>query len=97
MEQMGSSLIFFALLFAVFYLFFIRPQTKKQKERQRMLSALQKGDDVVTIGGIHGKVVGFKHNEKTVVLKVDSNVNLDFDRTAISYVRGEPSTSEELK
>jgi preprotein translocase subunit YajC len=68
------------------YLLILRPQSKKQKERQKMLDAIEKGDKVVTIGGVHGKIMGFKDDNKTVIVKVDDNVKLDVDRTAISNV-----------
>ena len=50
-----SSLVFILLLIVVFWLFFIRPQSKKAKEEQKFREGLQKGDKVVTIGGFHGK------------------------------------------
>ena len=76
-----SGLIMIALIFVVFWLFFIRPQNKKQKEEQKFREALQKGDDIVTIGGIHGKVVEVK--ETTVLVSVDSNVKIEFEKSAI--------------
>ena len=84
-QQQGggySGLIMIALIFVVFWLFFIRPQNKKQKEEQKFREALQKGDDVVTIGGIHGKVVEVK--ETTVLISVDSNVKIEVEKSAIS-------------
>jgi len=79
----GSLLPFLAII-AIFYLFLIRPQNKKQKETQKMLDALKKGDKVITIGGIHGTVSSVKEN--TVIVKVDDNCKLEFNRTAISSV-----------
>ena len=76
-----SGLIMIALIFVVFWLFFIRPQNKKQKEEQKFREALQKGDDIVTIGGIHGKVVEVK--ETTVLVSVDSNVKIEIEKSAI--------------
>jgi len=70
------------LIFAVFYFLIIRPQNKKQKETQRMLSELKKGDRVVTIGGIHGTVQSLK--EGSVILKVDENCKIEFTRSAIA-------------
>jgi preprotein translocase subunit YajC len=88
--QGGGSFFFgilpFIIIFAVLYLLILRPQSKKQKERQKMLDAIEKGDKVVTIGGVHGKIMGFKDDNKTVIVKVDDNVKLDVDRTAISNV-----------
>jgi len=71
-------------IIAIFYFLIIRPQNKKRKETEKMLSALKKGDKVVTIGGLHGTVQNVK--ESTVVLKVDDNVKLEFLRSAVSNV-----------
>jgi preprotein translocase subunit YajC len=87
------------LIVVIFYFFIIRPQSKKQKEAQRMLSAIKKGDRVVTIGGIHGVVQAVK--EGTVVVKVDEDTKIEFTRGAISQVnpakadRGEDKKPEE--
>lgn len=72
------------LIFVIFYFFIIRPQNKKQKETDKMIAALKKGDKVVTIGGIHGTVAQTK--EKTVIIKVDDNTKIEFTRSAISSV-----------
>ena len=77
-----SGLIMIVLIFVVFWLFFIRPQNKKQKEEQRFRESLQKGDDVVTIGGIHGKVVEVKPT--TVMVSIDNNVKIEVEKSAIS-------------
>ena len=82
-----SGLLMIALIFVVFWLFFIRPQNKKQKEEQRFREALQKGDDVVTIGGIHGKVVEVKPT--TVMISIDSNVKIEVEKSAISAMPGQ--------
>jgi preprotein translocase subunit YajC len=74
----------FIAIIAIFYFLIIRPQNKKQKETQRMLGALKKGDKVVTIGGIHGIIQNVK--EHSVILKVDDDVKLEFNRSAISSV-----------
>ena len=82
--SLGMSLLPFLLIIVIFYLFLIRPQNKKQKETQKMLDALKKGDKVITIGGIHGTVSSVKEN--TVIVKVDDDCKLEFNRTAISSV-----------
>lgn len=74
------------LIIVIMYLLILRPQAKKQKERQKMLDAVKKGDEVVTVGGIHGKVVGIKNDDKVLVVKVDDSVKLDIDRSAISGI-----------
>jgi preprotein translocase subunit YajC len=74
----------FAAIILIFYFLLIRPQNKKRKETEKMLSAIKKGDKVVTIGGIHGTIQNVK--ESTVILKVDDNVKIEFLRSAISSV-----------
>jgi preprotein translocase subunit YajC len=74
----------FVLLIGIFYFLIIRPQNKKQKETQRMLEALKKGDRIVTIGGIHGTIQTVK--ESTVIVKIDENTKVEFSRSAISTV-----------
>ena len=59
----------------------IRPERQKQKAHQEMLKNIRKNDEVVTSGGIHGVVVNLK--EKTIVVRVDENVRIEFDREAI--------------
>lgn len=76
---------------AFFYFFVIRPQNKKKKDAELMLKALKKGDKVVSIGGIHGKIVSVKENE--IVIKVDSNAEITFDKSAISKATGTNSTT----
>ena len=80
----GSLIVTVVLMIGIFYFFLIRPQNKKQKETEKMLAALKKGDKVVTIGGIHGVVSSTK--EKTVIVKVDDNAKLEFNRSAIASV-----------
>ncbi len=70
------------LVFAVFYFLIIAPQRKQQKQHQEMLKKLKKNDSVVTIGGVHGVIVNVK--EKTVVLRVDDNVKIEVDKSAIA-------------
>ncbi len=78
------TLVTFGLVFLIFYFLIIRPQNKRQKETKEMLSALRKGDRVVTIGGIRGTIQSMK--DDSVVLKVDTNSSIEFSRSAISNV-----------
>ncbi len=75
------------LIIVIMYLLILRPQAKKQKERQKMLDSVKKGDDVVTAGGIHGKVVAVKDDNKVLIVKISDNVKIDVDRTAISNIK----------
>jgi preprotein translocase subunit YajC len=88
---LGSFLPFIAVIL-IFYFLIIRPQSKKRKETEKMLSAIKKGDKIVTIGGIYGTVTNVK--ETTVIIKVDDNVKLEFLRSAISSIVT-PSNKEE--
>ncbi len=77
-----SSLIMFGMIFAVMYFFMIRPQIKKQKKEREYRSALQKGDKVITIGGIHGKITDVK--EDTFIIEVHGGNTLKVEKTAVS-------------
>ena len=77
-----GTILPFLLIIVIFYFFLIRPQNKKQKETEKMLNSLKKGDKVITIGGIHGVVSSVK--EHTVIVKVDENTKIEFNRSAIS-------------
>jgi preprotein translocase subunit YajC len=78
------SFLPFIAIILIFYLLIIRPQNKKRKETEKMLSALKKGDKVVSIGGIYGTIHTVK--DTTVIVKVDDNVKLEFLRSAISSI-----------
>jgi preprotein translocase subunit YajC len=83
----GSPLTQFVPLiaiFAIFYFLVLRPQSKKAKDHQKMLSELKKGDDVATQGGIIGRITGIKDNE--VTLQVQEGVRVRFLRSAITGV-----------
>jgi preprotein translocase subunit YajC len=89
-----QMLLMFALMFAVIYFLLIRPQQKRQKQRNLMLSQLKKGDKVTTIGGLHGTIVEL--TDDTVVLRVNDTVRMTFDRNAINtVVESAPAPSSE--
>jgi preprotein translocase subunit YajC len=71
-------------IFIIFYFLLIRPQQKKAKEHQALVSSIKTGDRVITSGGIHGIVANVK--DRTVLVKVADNVKLEFDRAAITSV-----------
>ena len=76
------TLLLMGALFVVFYFFMIRPQTKKAKDQKSFISEIKKGDKVVTIGGVHGKVA--KVDEHTFLVEVDSNTKLRIEKSVIS-------------
>ena len=69
------------LVIIVFYFFMIRPQVKRQKELSKFRNELKEGDEVVTTGGIYGKVTQI--TEKTIKIRVDSNVNIRVDKASV--------------
>lgn len=79
-----ASILPFVLMFAVFYFLLIRPQQRKSKQRNSMLSAIKKGDKIVTIGGMHGTIVEL--TDDTVVLRVNDATKITFERSAINTV-----------
>jgi preprotein translocase subunit YajC len=86
----------FILIFIIMYFLVIRPQQKKTKDHQEMLSKLKKNDEVMTAGGIYGKVVALADN--VVTLEVAPNVRIRVHRPQISTVlTGEKSSSKEAK
>ena len=76
-----SMWIMLILIIVVMWFFMIRPQRKQQKELQKFREGLQKGDKVVTLGGIYGTVAEVK--DKTLVLEVDSNVKIKVDKNSV--------------
>ena len=97
-QQGGGRAAFlpFILLMGVIYFLMIRPQTKRQKQKELMRESLQKGDKIITMGGIYGTVQGFKEKGRLIVLKVDNNTNLIMNRTAIAGL-AEKVKDEELE
>lgn len=80
-DSMWSTLIMILLLILIFWLFFIRPQSKKNKEMQKFRDSLKKGDRIVTIGGIHGKIVDFDGN--TVIIETEGQGKIRVEKSAI--------------
>lgn len=71
-------------IFGIMYFVMIRPQMRRQKEQQKLVSALKTGDRVVTNSGIHGLIANVK--ESTVLVKVADNVKIEMDKAAIATV-----------
>jgi preprotein translocase subunit YajC len=85
LQAQGSnamSMVFLVAIIVVFYFFMIRPQMKKQKQEKDFRNTLQKGAKVVTIGGIHGRILDV--NDRTFMIEIDSNVKVRVEKTAIS-------------
>lgn len=89
-EQGGGgfeSLFFLVALFLVFYLFIIRPQSKRQKEIQNKVTSIKKGDKVVTSGGLVGTALSIEEN--SVMLEIDKDVKVRLLKTAVVDVNPE--------
>ena len=80
-----TSLLPFALMFLVLYLLILRPQMKKQRNQQRMIDELEKNDEIVTSGGIHGTILNIK--DDILVVKIADNVKVEISRAAVSRVK----------
>ena len=78
------SIIMLVVMFAIFYFLLIRPQQKQQKKVKQMQASLEKGDKVVTIGGLHGFVDAI--DESTVVIKCGDGSRLTYERGAVRDV-----------
>ncbi len=81
-----SMIIMMVVLFAIVYFFMIRPQNKKQKEIQKFRNELTVGQQVITIGGIHGTVRHISEEEGTITLEVATGVKMVFSKEAINPI-----------
>ena len=81
-QAMIYQVVMWVGIIGVFYFFMIRPQQKKQKEQKELLNSIKKGDQVVTIGGIHARV--YTVEETLVTLELDKGVKLTVDKSAIA-------------
>ncbi len=80
--NMPMTLLFLGAFIAIFYFFMIRPQTKKANDQKKFINEIKKGDKVVTVGGIHGKVA--KVDDDTLLVEVDANTKLRIEKSVIS-------------
>jgi len=87
-----GMIIMIALIFGFFYMLIIRPQQRQKREQQSMIDSLRRGDKVVTIGGIHGRVEQVK--DTTVLLKVAEGVKIEVSRASIAQLKERKEESE---
>jgi preprotein translocase subunit YajC len=78
-----KNLILFGGVIIIFYFFMIRPQQKKAKDQKKFREGIKKGDNIVTIGGMHGKIASLEDDD-TFLLEIDKGIKLKFERSAIS-------------
>ncbi|HUT24590.1 MAG TPA: preprotein translocase subunit YajC [Sumerlaeia bacterium] len=99
---MTQLLLMFALLGVFMWLIVLRPQKKERQERERKLGALKKGDRVVSIGGVHGKVIDIDGSQNILTVEVAPKVSIRINRSAVATVhskesREKPGEKEDLK
>ena len=87
-----TGLIIFGGFFAFMYFFIIRPQQQRQKAARDLMAALAVGDDVVTIGGLHGQITAVE--EKSVGLRISDGVEVTFEKVAIAARRDDSAAGE---
>jgi len=76
-----NTWLFFVAIFFVFWFFILRPKINAQKKEEEFRKKLQKGDKIITIGGIHGTIIGVQ--EKTILLTVEGGMKIKIEKTAI--------------
>ena len=91
MEQIGSLLVPFIAMGAIMYFLLWRPEQAKRKKHQNMLENLSKGDEIVTNGGLHGKILGISNDKNIIVLSVgevnNQEVKVQIQRSAVAFLR----------
>jgi len=80
--QMWGNIVLFGGIIVIFYLFMIRPQQKKQKDQKKFIEAIKKGDKIVTVGGIHGKITTIE--DDTVMLEIERGAKMKIEKSSIS-------------
>lgn len=88
----SMTLIFILLLLLIFYFFMIRPQQKKQKQIEEYRSKLSKGDKIITIGGLHGKITDVQ--EKVFVIEIADNVKITIEKAAVAIDENEAKNAQ---
>ena len=81
---MVGTLVMFSLIIVIFYFMILRPQQKRQKDRQRLLAGVKKGDRIVTAGGVHASVLAVE--DTTLFIQIAENVKVKLDKSAVSSV-----------
>ena len=95
LAQYGNFILIGGMI-AIFYFFMMRPQQKKAKEAKLFKDAMKKGDNVVTIGGLHGKIASIESDD-TVTIEVDKGIKLKFEKSSISVEATKKVQTTEVK
>ena len=90
-----TSIIFLLLIFAVFWFFMIRPQVKKQKAQQKFKESIGKGDKIVTIGGVHGKIIEVQ--DTTFIMEGEGGHRQKIEKNAVSMESSQPYLADKEK
>lgn len=80
-------------IFVIMYLLILRPQKQREKEHQKLLSSLNRNDEIITSAGIHGTIVNVK--DKTVIVRVDDNVKIEMEKSCVAYVKKAQDTPKD--
>ena len=91
---MGTIIVYIVIMIAVFYFLLIRPQKKREKQTRMMLNDMRPGDEIITIGGIMGKIVSIK-DESVLIESGADRTKLRFEKSAIKQVLTEHDDIEE--
>jgi len=83
---MSQTVMLFLIIGVLFWMMIIRPQRREQAQKEKLLSALERGNRIITIGGIHGTVSAVDETNKTVTVDVGKGVRIEFSRNAISTI-----------
>ncbi|MGI6553727.1 MAG: preprotein translocase subunit YajC [Bacillota bacterium] len=86
MQQWTGTLIYLGIFFAIIYFLMIRPQQKQQRQRQQMLDSVKVNDHIVTIGGIHGRVLKIKDDILTI--RIADKTEIEIEKTAVGRILG---------
>ena len=83
------SMLPLVLMFVIFYFLLIRPQQKRQSDHKKFIANLQKNQEVITMGGMHGTIVNLK--EGSVILRIAENVKVEVEKASVSHPKKSPS------
>ncbi len=95
MEELGGLLLPVVFL-VILYVLLIRPQQKRRKEHQRMVTTASVGDDIVTIGGLHGRIIALSDDTMDIAVDADEDVVMRYERSSLGrIVQDEPDAADE--
>lgn len=86
MQQWTGTILYLGVFFAIIYFLMIRPQQKQQKQRQQMLGSVKVNDRIVTIGGIHGRVLKMKDDILTI--RIADKTEIEIEKSAVGRIAG---------